>query len=267
MDEERLTDQDTRRYLARIGAEWPARPDAAALGTLHERHLRAVPFENLSIHLDEPIVLDLGSLREKVVERRRGGFCFELNGLFAALLRGLGFEVSLLAARVFLEDGELGQPGEHLSLRVLIDGEPWLADVGFGRNSLRPVRLDVEAPQHDPDGEFVVRPAGRGDLDLVRDGVPQYRVETRPRRLSDFRALCYYIQYSPESGFTRSPVCTLRTEDGRLTLSGTELISTGTDGQRDERTVPEDELLATYRERFGIELDRVPNVPAPATPS
>jgi N-hydroxyarylamine O-acetyltransferase len=110
-------------YLARIGAERPARPDIGSLRDLHLRHLRTVPFENLGIHLGEDIVLESGALVAKIVDRRRGGFCYELNGAFGALLSALGFEVDLLAARVFAGDG-LGVPYDHLALRV----GPWLAD-------------------------------------------------------------------------------------------------------------------------------------------
>src|SRR6266508_5235022 len=113
-------------YLGRIGANRPARADVEALGELQLRHLHTVPFENLSIHLGEEIVLREHALFGKVVARRRGGFCYELNGLFAALLRALGFEVTLLAARANGRDG-LGPLFDHLTLRVNAP-EPCLAD-------------------------------------------------------------------------------------------------------------------------------------------
>src|SRR5439155_12459989 len=116
--------------------------------------LRAVPFENLSIHLGEPIVLDEAELLDKLVRRRRGGFCYELNGAFAALLAALGFEVTLLAARVY-GGGVLSPPFDHLALPVDAPG-PWLVDVGFGRHSHYPLRLDTAAEQVDPDGVFQV---------------------------------------------------------------------------------------------------------------
>lgn len=262
MDGQPMSDEDARSYLERIGADRPRWADADALRMLHGQHLHTVPFENLSIHLREPIVLDRARLHDKIVGRRRGGFCFELNGLFAELLRTLGFGVSLLAGRVFTEEGELGPPGEHLALWVRA-GEPWLVDVGFGRNALHPLRLNADGTQHDPDGEFTVAPTADGDLDLLRGGVRQYRVETRPRQLSDFRPLCYFMQYSPDSHFTRSLVCTIRTGEGRVTLSGNQLITTIGE-QRDERTLAEDELLDAYREYFGIVLGELPKAPGPA---
>src|SRR3990170_6229544 len=130
-------------YLARIGAVRPASPDLTSLRELQLRHLRAVPFENLSIHLGEEIVLEEKRLLDKVVGARRGGFCYELNGAFGALLGALGFEVTLLAGRVYGEEGRLGIPYDHLALRVrTVDGGDWLVDVGFGANSHYPLAFE-----------------------------------------------------------------------------------------------------------------------------
>src|SRR5215469_12390605 len=114
-------------YLRRIGTQRPGSPDAAALRVLHRDHQFAVPFENLSIHLGEPISLDDADLIDKIVSRRRGGFCYELNGAFALLLETLGFEVRRVAARVYGSDG-FGPPFDHLALVVRGAGGPWLAD-------------------------------------------------------------------------------------------------------------------------------------------
>ncbi len=121
----------TEAYLRRIDAARPASPGADALRSLHLSHLRSVPFENLSIHLGEEIVLAEQPLLDKLVGARRGGFCYELNGAFAALLRALGYEVELLSARVFGPEGP-GIPYDHMALRVPTPNGPWLADVGFG---------------------------------------------------------------------------------------------------------------------------------------
>lgn len=246
-------------YLRRIGVAGPVRTDAESLRELQVRHLMSVPFENLSIHLGEPIVLEEAPLVDKLVCRRRGGFCYELNGAFAALLSALGFRVTRLAARVFTPAGGLGPPFDHLALRVDLD-EPWLVDVGFGRFSSEPLRLDVRGEQRDPAGAFRVEPAPDGDLDVRLDGEPQYRMEQRPRALGDFEATCWWHRTSPGSHFTRSVVCSLLTERGRVTLSDRTLVRTDR-GERDERALGGDaEVLAAYRTVFGIELDRVPSV-------
>jgi N-hydroxyarylamine O-acetyltransferase len=252
MDADRLD-----RYLDRIGADRPEHPDAGALARLQERHLRSVPFENLDLHLGVPIVLDEGALFEKVVDRRRGGFCYELNGLFAAALRALGFAAHPLAARVIGPDGGLGPVFDHMAVLVELD-EPWLADVGFGRFSLRPLRLGTREEQRDPAGVFTVTDAPLGDVDVRMDGRPQYRLELRPRPLADFEATCWWQQTSPQSHFLQGPVCSLVTDRGRVTLSGRLLVET-VDGVRSERTVDDDaEVTAIFRERFGIVLDRLP---------
>lgn len=264
--------------LRRIGAERPQEPTGRALRELQLRHLRTVPFENLSIHLGEEILLEEEWLLDKVTGRGRGGFCYELNGLFGALLAALGYEVELLAARVYDDEGRLGVPYDHLALRVrTVEGDTWLADVGFGAHSHHPLRYAERAEQHDPGGVFRVVEAGRdaagvrggsaaaGDLDVVRDGRPQYRLETRPRVLGDFAAGAWWHRTSPLSHFTRSLVCSRVTEDGgRITLSGRVLRTTGGEGRRETRELETDEeVLAVYRERFGIELDRVPAVRNP----
>ncbi|MGW2489304.1 arylamine N-acetyltransferase family protein [Streptomyces sp. NPDC001606] len=264
-------------YLHRIGASRPPRPTGAALRELHLCHLRTVPFENLSVHLGEEIELAEDRLLEKITERRRGGFCYELNGAFGALLTALGYEVDLLAARVYDEEGRLGIPYDHLALRVrTADGEDWLADVGFGAHSHYPLAYRERGEQTDRGGVFQVVAAGAdaagtrgdgesgegGDLDVVRDGRAQYRLETRPRAHADFAAGAWWHTTSPLSHFTRSLVCSRVTEDGgRITLGGRTLTTTAADGTRTTREWETDaEVLAVYRELFGIELDSVPTV-------
>jgi len=248
-------------YLARIGAARPASADASALRDLQAAHVLAVPFENLSIHLGEPIVLDQASLVAKVVKMRRGGFCYELNGAFAALLTALGFRVSLLSARVFGASGQPGPPFDHMALRVEL-AEPRLVDVGFGRFSTWPLRLGFPGDQRDPAGTFRVAdsPSGHGDLDVFHDGEPAYRVDPRPYALADFDRACWWQQHSPESHFRTSLTCSIATRSGRVTLSGDRLIVTE-DGRRQERTLAGDaEILTAYRTHFGITLDRVPTI-------
>lgn len=247
-------------YLARIQVARPVGVDAGALRKLQVHHLMAVPFENLSIHLGEGVVLDESALIEKLVYRRRGGFCYELNGAFAALLSALGFTVTLLAARVHGPDG-WGPLFDHLALRVDAS-ERWLVDVGFGRFSHHPLNVDVRSQQCDPGGTFRIADAADGDLDIFMDGEPQYRIESRSRRLRDFEPTSWWQQTSPESHFTRSLVCSRLTENGQITLSDRTLVQT-TDGKRQEHLLNgDDEVLAAYRTHFGIVLDRVPSLVA-----
>jgi N-hydroxyarylamine O-acetyltransferase len=255
-----MDDSTTAAYLQRIGISAPVAADAATLRVLHRAHQMAVPFENLSIHLSEPILLNEDDLVTKIVRNRRGGFCYELNGTFALLLETLGAQVTRAAARVHGAKG-LGPPFDHLALFVrLPDGSgPWLADVGFGRHSVGPLMLDSRTEQQDPGGRFLLADTADGDVDVLKDGEPQYRIELRGRSLDDFVATCWWQQTSPLSHFTQETVCSRLTEDGgRVSISGRTLIRTG-DGSRTEEQLPSDDvLLAAYRDQFGITLDRVP---------
>ena len=259
-----LTDDMLAAYLARIAAPRPLALDAGALDAgalrdLHRAHQIAVPFENLSIHLGEPISLDQADLMDKIVGRRRGGFCYELNGAFACLLEHLGAQVRRVAARVY-GDGGLGPPFDHLALAVrLPDGTgPWLADVGFGSHSTYPLLADARTEQADPGGQFLLTDTRDGDIDVAKDGQPQYRIEVRERALDDFLPTCWWQQTSPRSHFTRSTICSRLTESGRISISGRTLIRTAA-GQRTEEKLPDDQaVLAAYRDNFGIDLTSVP---------
>jgi N-hydroxyarylamine O-acetyltransferase len=252
-----LDDARTTAYLARLGvARASVAVDRAGLSDLHERHLRAIPFENLSIHLGEPIVLDVASLVDKLTVRGRGGFCYELNGAFAALLTTLGFDVAMYEARVGSDGG--GMRFDHMCLRVRSGGHDHLADVGFGASFLRPLDLRTAAPQSDPAGTYQVMSAGDGEFDMLEDGEPQFRFTAVPRALPDFADACRFHQTSPASHFTQRTVCSLPTAAGRVTISGRTLIVTEHD-RRSERVVEsDDELLDLYRRYFGIVLDRPP---------
>jgi N-hydroxyarylamine O-acetyltransferase len=248
-------------YLRRISVAPPAAADAAGFRVLHRAHQLSVPFENLSIHLGEPISLDEDDLVSKIVNRRRGGFCYELNGTFGLLLETLGAQVARVSARVYGDGQQLGPPFDHMALVVrLPDGTgPWLADVGFGRHSVYPLQLGSRSEQDDPSGRFLLAEAPLGDIDVLKNGEPQYRVELRERSLADFIPTCWYQQTSPMSHFTQSTICSLLTEDGgRVSISGRTLIRSS-NGSRTEQQLPsDDELLSAYRDHFGVTLDLVP---------
>ncbi len=260
------------RYLDRIGARRPAAPDAAALRELHRRHVEAVPFENLSIVLGEPVSLDEDALVDKIVHRRRGGFCYELNGAFAALLTALGYDVRLLAASVFGDGGTLTPAFDHLALLVELD-ERYLVDVGFGAHAVHPLRLDWPEAQEDPAGSFLVLDAPGGDVDVLQDGIPQYRAELRARRITDFARLAWWHANSPDSHFSTGPRCSRATESGRVTIRGDRLIET-VHGVRTETVLAEDEILAAYEKHFGFRAELaervsslLPRVPTCSPPS
>jgi N-hydroxyarylamine O-acetyltransferase len=243
-------------YLARINYAGPTDPTAETLRALHIAHLRTVPFENLSIHSGEPIVLDDDALFTKIVARRRGGFCYEANGLFAALLRALGFNVAMLSAEVARDDGSYSSPFDHMALMITL-GERWLADVGFGDSFLEPLLLDAEREQMQTLDAFRIDRAGDYRIVMRRDAdewKPNYRFTLQSYEYADFAEMCRYHQTSPQSHFTQKRICSRATADGRITLSDMRLIETS-DGQRKERTLAnQNEYAVMLRERFGIVL-------------
>ena len=243
-------------YLKRINYNGPSTPTADTLRDLQVAHLLNVPFENLSIHRGEAIVLNDEALFTKIVERRRGGFCYEVNGLFAALLRALGFEVSMLAAGVANSEGQFGPEFDHMTLMVTLD-QRWLVDVGFGDSFLEPLLLDERGEQAQANGVFQIVEAGEHLLVRRRsDGdnwKPLYRFTLKPHEYADYDEMCRYHQTSPESHFTKARLCSLATHDGRVTLSEMRLITTAGPGQREERLLEaQEEYDRILREQFGI---------------
>jgi N-hydroxyarylamine O-acetyltransferase len=226
-------------YLQRIGASRDS-----SLAELQELHLLSVPFENLHTHMDIRIVLEIPWLYDKIVTQRRGGFCYELNGLFAELLRDLGHSVELLAARVF--NGEkLGPPFDHLAL--LVDGA-WLVDVGFGAFSLHPLSWTSREDQQDPFGVFRLADHGE-DVDVFMNGSLTYRLERRPRSLAEFVPTCWWQQTAPESGFRKAPRASLARLDGRVTVTDEKVVITK-DGHKTSTDV--EDPAAAFLEYFGL---------------
>ncbi len=247
---------DITSYLTRIDYTGAREPTSEALRALQQAHLLAVPFENLDIHQGEAILLDEDHLFEKIVTNRRGGFCYELNGLFAALLRQMGFKVDMLSARVF-DNGEYGPEFDHLTLRVRLV-EDWLADVGFGDSFGEPLLLHGTGEQVRSGVSYRLQRRS-SDVELLRKDEPgrwnkNYRFSLKPRSLSDFNQMCHYHQTSPNSHFTQKRLCTRATPEGRITLSDWTLIITR-NGQRSEKTlVDEKEYVSALETYFGIEL-------------
>jgi N-hydroxyarylamine O-acetyltransferase len=242
-------------YLKRINYSGPLDPTPETLRALQVAHLLAVPFENLSIHAGEPILLEEEALFRKIVENRRGGFCYEANGLFAGLLRALGFEVDMLSAGVARRDGGFGPDFDHMTLMVTL-AERWLVDVGFGESFVEPLLLDSREEQVQGTRGFRIVPENSHLIlqrrDLGGDWEPQYRFTLQPHTLADYEQMCHFHQTSPESHFTKAPLCSLATADGRVTLSGLRLITTSAQ-QRDEQPLENrDDFDRLLRDQFGI---------------
>ncbi|MEK6334470.1 MAG: arylamine N-acetyltransferase [Acidobacteriota bacterium] len=246
---------DVQAYLNRINYHGSLEPSAETLRRLHLAHLLAVPFENLSIHASEPIVLEDDALFEKIVSRRRGGFCYELNGLFAALLRAVGFKVSMLSAQVADDEGGFSRDFDHMTL-IVSGEERWLADVGFGESFVEPLWLDTRDAQVQRDRAYRIVADGEW-LILERayvgiDWKPQYRFTLQPYQYPDYAEMCEYHQTSPLSHFTRSRICSLLTQTGRISLTEKFLITTESDHCHERAVAAPEEYAEMLRQHFGI---------------
>jgi N-hydroxyarylamine O-acetyltransferase len=245
-----------KAYLERINYQGPLAPTAETLRQLQLAHLLTVPFENLSIHAGQPIVLEDEALFTKIVEQRRGGFCYEANGLFAALLCALGFDVTMLSAAVAHGGGGFGPDFDHMALMITLERR-WLVDVGFGDSFREPLVLEEPAEQIQGTRAYRILPDGPYLLLQQRiDGhewEAQYRFTLQPHEYADFGEMCRYHQTSPQSHFTQSRICSRATAEGRVTLSETQLITTSERNERQEQLLsgPE-EYASILREHFGI---------------
>lgn len=211
---------DKHQYLKRLNAT-EKQPTFENLSELQLLHLQNVPFENLDVIRNVPIYLNLQTIYEKVVERRRGGFCYELNGLFHSLLVALDYDVQLISATVLKPNGEWAKADTHATLLVYLD-QPYLVDVGFGAATPRiPVPLNgtVTTPINE---SYKIEQQSKNTFDLIRQTEQQtrilYRFKTETKELIDFHEGCVFNQVSKESTFTHADIISLATEHGRITL-------------------------------------------------
>lgn len=252
---------DIATYLDRIEYGKAAHPDLETLGGLQRAHLLTIPFENLDIGLKRPIRLDEQSLWNKIVLGRRGGFCYELNGLLAWLLKGIGFGVTYLEARAIHDDGTLGPAFDHLALMVTIADQPtrWLADVGWGDTFTEPLDIDARGEQVQGPRVYKLEEVGdrlqlwQGDLGGGKER--QYSFTLEPHRFpQEYEATCLYHQTSPLSSFTRRQIVSRLTPEGRVSLDDRNLTVTR-GGLREKRPIRDDqEYRALLKEHFGIEI-------------
>jgi N-hydroxyarylamine O-acetyltransferase len=222
------------------------------------RHLLSIPFENLDMHLGRPIILSENAFSDKIIKHHRGGFCYELNGLFAGLLDELGYKVSMLSARVARKGGGFSPDFDHMTLLVQLKHQ-WIADVGFGDSFTEPKQLDISGPQADREKDYrFTRKDGWTLLSRKATGndvwEPQYKFSLAPRKLEDFVSRCRWQQTSPRSHFRKGRLCTRLTSNGRLTLTDTKFLVTS-GSKKVERPLKNPGEFAKLLDRhFGIGL-------------
>ncbi|XP_022622031.1 arylamine N-acetyltransferase 2-like [Seriola dumerili] len=266
-------DMDLQKYLLRIGFVGPAEPSLDVLRSLHNCHLLSVPFEDLTVHSSGRVQLDLPLLFDKIVNRRRGGFCFENNGLFSWLLSKMGFQVTLISGQVKNSvTGRYGPPFDHLILMVTIEDRRWLSDVGFGVPGFStPLSLEHSGPQEQ--GHRVYRIRKERDMHFLEwqqeenrgtdgDWTEIYKFTLDPWRLEDFTEMCQYHQSSPSSIFFCKSLCTVLKPGGRITYIGHRLITatfpneeTGRVFETTTRELKDEEIPDILEQEFGIVLN------------
>lgn len=253
---------DVDAYLARLGYAGDRAPTLTTLAALQLAHLRAVPFENLDVFARRGVRVDLAHSLHKVVARRGGGWCFELNGAFSALLGALGFDVTRHSAQVDSDD-TLGPPLDHLALVVHLDGRRWLVDVGFGDAPLAPLDLDDPSPQDGLVRRSCLAPVDEvpGHVELLDEvggrWVRKHRLDLTPRRLDEFAARSTFLQTEPGLAWTARRFVTWPTGTGRVWLLSDRLKVRvgGGDGPVTETPVEPDAWEQVLLDTFGMVLD------------
>lgn len=248
---------DVSAYLNRINYHGSTEPTLGTLRGIHRAHLLAVPFENLDIHHNRQIVLNEAALFEKIVLNRRGGFCYELNGLLASLLWAIGFDVTRFSSNVI--HGGIPAEIDHLTLVIQLD-DRYIVDVGFGDSSRLPLRLEEGGEQYGK-GQMYCFTQADGRWTLWSGGenngwYDEYSFDATmtPLTLPDFENANRYYQTAPESWFVQRRICSRAAEDGRISLTGDTLIVTQ-NGQREETPIDgEQAFVSALNEHFGIRI-------------
>jgi N-hydroxyarylamine O-acetyltransferase len=246
---------DLAAYFARVDFAGEPRPDRATLEALHLAHATHIPFENLDVLLGRPIRLDLPSLQRKLVHDRRGGYCFEQNLLFAAVLEQIGFVVTRLAARVRFGADRL-LPRTHMLMRVDVGGDAFAADVGFGGAGLL-LPVPLTPGEHHAQFAWSFRIVQESDVLVLQDRVGAgwrelYAFNQEPQHLVDYEVANHFTSTHPDSIFVRTLTAQRPARDVRHALRGRRLISTRPDGETRREITDDDELLRVLAQTFGL---------------
>ncbi|WP_405226772.1 arylamine N-acetyltransferase family protein [Lentisalinibacter sediminis] len=249
-------------YLDRIGYPGPVTPTLATLRALLRHHALAVPFENLDVQLGRRLTLDPGAAFDKIVHNKRGGWCYEQNGLFGAVLATIGFGVTRIAGAVMREGREDISAANHLALLIETEDAPgrrFLADVGFGGSLLEPIEL-AETTHSQPPFHLGLRRLAHGHWQFHEDageGEFTFDFESVPGDEDALARRCDYLQSDPTSGFVRSLVAQIRLPDAHRTLRGRVLSEIGPRGSEERLIDSADDLLHTLARQFHLDVPEV----------
>ena len=245
-----------KKYAERINYPGELKPSLEVLCNLQKAHLLSVPFENLDIHYGNPIELDINKIFKKIILNRRGGFCYELNGLFFELLNSIGFKTKRISAKVFDEGKGYGPEYDHLAVIVTLDDIEYLTDVGFGEFTFGPLQLELGEIQNDERGNFVIDKTDGGYLKVskVENGKskPEYIFKNVHRNFTEFKEMCNYHQTNSESHFTKQRMISIPTKEGRITLTDKNLKITVDDSIKETKLKNKDEFAKALLDYFNI---------------
>lgn len=251
---------EIKKYLLRIGLpDFNGATNADNLRLLHKRHLFNIPFENLDIHLNNKIILNTNSLFDKIIHKKRGGFCYELNGLFYDFLISIGYKAKMISAGVYNDEGYSGQDFDHMAIIVNLDEKNFLCDVGFGDSFIEPLEFSPGREQEDHGSIFKIIETNHDNYILQRrddeNGFRNLYIFSLKQRLpDDFEQMCIYHQTSTDSTFTKKRVCTLAFPNGRYTLRDNKFIVTNYNKKKEIIFEGEDQFEKYLTQYFGIHL-------------
>lgn len=249
-----------QQYKKRIHFNGDLVPDIDVLSQLQRKHVLAIPFEDIDIQNRHPISLKYSDIYSKIIDRKRGGYCYELNGLFYKLLKTIGFDVSMISGRV-VSGNRVGPEFDHLALMVKLNGKSYLVDVGFGDFSLQPLVIETGAVQFDGYNKYTI------NIHTNADGTPSYVVSKwnhasarydkcyvfsdTPREYKEFFKMHDYQQSSSESHFVKNYICTRALQNGRLSIVNNRITVTYKGRKKSRRIDEKDRAYLLYK-YFGI---------------
>ncbi|MEQ9402321.1 MAG: arylamine N-acetyltransferase [Cyclobacteriaceae bacterium] len=260
----KATPIDVEAYLKRLGVS-REEPSLNALRKMHSAHVHTIPFENLDIHYTRKIQLDYKKIFNKLVTEKRGGFCYELNGLFYHLLSHLGYQCHIASAQMRKDSGDFSPDFDHMIIILTLEERNFLVDVGFGNSFSYPKELATNVVQmdyttywkfeKDPDENFLLRYSD--DTTVFHT---KYRFNTSEKQIIQFMEMCEFHQTSEASSFTQKKLITIKTREGRVTLTDRKLKITRL-GETTEMTIlNEDEFLSKLEQYFGISWQQLRQV-------
>lgn len=251
---------DIQLYLERINYSKTPQPNQDTLFELQQCHLNTVPFENLDIHYGRLITLDMEAFFQKIVLEKRGGFCYELNGLFYCLLKRIGFDVKMISARVYVEQNTYGKEYDHLAILATIDDQVYLVDVGFGSFAEYPLLLKEGIPIVDPAGlfQFDVYKGEYWRINEIKKGEkqPLYIFKTLCRALTEFEEMAHFHQFDAASHFTTKKVVSMLKGKNRMTLNNHLFKITTPDEVKEWRVENEAVFAERLQRHFNITIKK-----------